>query len=454
MNRGGPDTIVCGTDFTDAARRAADVAAALAAALGRPLRLVHALGANGLQAQEELARTARDAARRALDAEAARLGASGADVMGDLRDGHADEAMVAAAAASGAALIVVAAVGTRQDSRERLGGIAERTAMGSPSPVVVVRDPGRLLTWLGGERPLRVFVAFDYSEAAQAALGWVPVLRGAGPCHVTVAYANWPDERARLGYASSPSAHDNPEPVQHALERSLRARVAVVAGEDADVIVRAARGRADLALLELAEQSQADLVVTGSRQQQGIGRLLSPSVSRGLLHGAAVSVATVPAAVAAHRLPPIPAHDRVLVATDFSPLGNTAIAHAFSVVDPGGTVRLLHVVHPLELPAGEFQESLGASPDHASLRHACEDRLRGLIPEEAGARWDQRRGLDRRERRSADAICREAELFGADVIVMGTQGRSALARVMLGSVARSVMSASTRPVFVVRAPRS
>jgi nucleotide-binding universal stress UspA family protein len=54
----------------------------------------------------------------------------------------------------------------------------------------------------------------------------------------------------------------------------------------------------------------------------------------------------------------------------------------------------------------------------------------------------------------AAGITREAERFGADVIVMGSQGRSALGRVVLGSVAQSVMASSKRPVFIVRAPRA
>jgi nucleotide-binding universal stress UspA family protein len=54
---------------------------------------------------------------------------------------------------------------------------------------------------------------------------------------------------------------------------------------------------------------------------------------------------------------------------------------------------------------------------------------------------------------AARGICEEAERFGADVIVLGSQGRSALGRVVLGSVAQAVMAASTRPVFVVRSPK-
>jgi nucleotide-binding universal stress UspA family protein len=299
-----------------------------------------------------------------------------------------------------------------------------------------------------------VFLGFDYTVPAEAALTWARELRRAGPCRVTVAYANWPDERERLGFPRDPSAARNPEPVQDALERSLRARVSALVGDDVRVVVQAARGRADLALLELATEAQADLIVTGTHQQKGLSRLLNPSVSRGLLHAALVSVVTVPAAQALRRVPPVPVFRRVMVATDFSPLGNRAIAHAFAVAQPGGLVQIVHVVHPLALAGGEFESSPGPSAGHASYVRACERKLRGVVPDEAESLGLGAEVAVVEDEDPAAAICRQAELFGADVIVMGSQGRSALARVMLGSVAQSVMASSKRPIFIVRAPKS
>ncbi len=49
----------------------------------------------------------------------------------------------------------------------------------------------------------------------------------------------------------------------------------------------------------------------------------------------------------------------------------------------------------------------------------------------------------------AQAIVDAAERFGADLIVMGTHGRSGLQRVFLGSVAEGVLRRSPVPVVVV-----
>lgn len=52
----------------------------------------------------------------------------------------------------------------------------------------------------------------------------------------------------------------------------------------------------------------------------------------------------------------------------------------------------------------------------------------------------------------ADEILRMAEEAGADLIVMGTHGRTGLSRLLAGSVAESVLRAALCPVLTVRSP--
>jgi nucleotide-binding universal stress UspA family protein len=51
-----------------------------------------------------------------------------------------------------------------------------------------------------------------------------------------------------------------------------------------------------------------------------------------------------------------------------------------------------------------------------------------------------------------DEIVRQAEEEGCDLIVMGTQGRTGLARLLMGSVAEKVMRGAHCPVLTVRIP--
>ncbi len=49
-----------------------------------------------------------------------------------------------------------------------------------------------------------------------------------------------------------------------------------------------------------------------------------------------------------------------------------------------------------------------------------------------------------------DAIARMAKRIGADLVVVGTHGRTGLARVALGSVAERVVALAPCPVLTVR----
>lgn len=50
---------------------------------------------------------------------------------------------------------------------------------------------------------------------------------------------------------------------------------------------------------------------------------------------------------------------------------------------------------------------------------------------------------------AADAIVKEADRGGYDMIILGTQGRSALGRLVLGSVAEKVLRSSRVPVLAL-----
>lgn len=54
---------------------------------------------------------------------------------------------------------------------------------------------------------------------------------------------------------------------------------------------------------------------------------------------------------------------------------------------------------------------------------------------------------------AADSILDMATEYGADLIVMGTHGRSGILRVVMGSVAESVMRHAGCPVLTLRQPR-
>jgi len=437
--------VLCGTDFTPAAGHAADTAAALARRMDCPLDLVHASALPSYSPTLEQ-----------LRAEADRLRRQGADVHESIAEGNADEELVKLAKPKSCRMVVVSSLGKRTPKRWLLGSVSERTAERALVPTLVVRDAAPFLKWTRGERPLHVFVAFNFTETSEAALLWIRELMALGPCVVVVGYVDHPPEqRARLGGTGPLDLVGNPPDVQAILERDLTARVTELLGtSDFQICVEANWGRPDAALDGMAMKTGADLVVIGSHQYQGFERVWNISVSRGLLHSTTMNVVVVP--LATLRTKPVPitrAVERVLVTTDFSALANRAIPHACSLLRSGGILHLVHVMHPDALPDGEYLQ--GPMDQQFKTRHAKHVRiyhkkLESLIPTDAASRGILTEVEVVEHRDATKGICQAAERFGADAICLASHGHTGLASVVLGSVATSLLGQSPRPLYLVR----
>ncbi len=452
--------IIHGTDFTENAARAGRVAAAIAARMDDTLLLVHSLETGGLGAISSSPR-AKALAGRTVDLKknAERLREHGATVKTELLTGVVDEAIVTKAAPRGTRMVVVGSLGRRAAERWRLGSVSERVAETSRVPTLVVRQEEALIAWARHERPLKIVCAYDFGHTGDSALAYVKQFRRIGPCEIVVLHVDWPlGEKMRLGVTGPGSMVANLPSVQAILERDLQAKVTSMFGErGVRVRVEACLGRPDFRLIEIAREEQADLVVTGTHQWHGWSRLWHVSTSRGLLHYAPMSVLVVPAKIGPVA-PSVSPVRRVLVTTDFSELGNQAIPHAYSILQSGGTVRLLHVKSPATPPkpvVGEIrqrEQPHSARPPEKVTRE--ERQLRALIPAaaEAGGIISEVEVVE--HRKPATAICQAAERFGADVVCLTTHGRSGLSAAVLGSVANAVMAGSKRPLLVVRPPVS
>jgi nucleotide-binding universal stress UspA family protein len=174
-------------------------------------------------------------------------------------------------------------------------------------------------------------------------------------------------------------------------------------------------------------------------------------VSRDALRQASTSVVCIPSAEEDPRVgvPPI---RNVLVATDFSATGNSAVALAYGVVSPGGTVHLLHVVRgeggdPTQ-PSDIFVETEAQARAHTQDRQS----LLALVPADALHEGKDSRAHVVTSHDTATAIAQAAERLGADLICLGTHGRTGLRKALMGSVAEAVFEHTHRPVLFARLP--
>lgn len=293
MNAPSVPPIFCATDFSDAARQAADVASLLARKMQVPLVLVHGIDERGEIPPHHWPALVADAQPRLL-AEVQRLQAKGGTVEPVLAGAGPDDGVVRHAEKAQARMIVVSSSGSGAAYRWLMGSVSERMAETARVPTLVVRNAAVLEAWLRHERPLRIFIGADFTAVSDIALRWVAEVATTAPCQVTVGYVDHEIEICGHGDRLSADAMRAAKLYQR-LVQDLRQRVVPLFVEKTvHIRVVAAEDRVDLRLLELADDAQADLIVVGTHQWRGMERLWHHSVSREILHAAKANVACVP----------------------------------------------------------------------------------------------------------------------------------------------------------------
>ena len=142
----------------------------------------------------------------------------------------------------------------------------------------------------------------------------------------------------------------------------------------------------------------------------------------------------------------------ILLATDGSAACDQATRIAIALARThGARLMAVNVVDPYPyLGIGEsnplgFQSYMSAAYEHASQVHA---KITLLCSQATPPVTLQTRMAE--EVTAASGIVETAKDENSDLIVMGSHGRTGLARLMLGSVVTKVLAESSVPVLVVR----
>lgn len=424
--------ILCATDFSDAATRSSDIAASLATKTGETLVLLHVCEPSQA-ADEALSFSLHHAAELRLRSEANRLRQTGAVVEELVLDGSPSAKLLGFLDENPARLLIVASRKKRSaPTRWFSGGLIERIVKRSGTPTLVIRDATVIGEWLAGTRPLRILVATGLGPASDIPLHWVKDLARIAPCEITATHLHWvPDEAIRLGLPTR-AYFENTLQLQTLLENELRQKISEIFGDiPVNLHLKPRLGRADLPLIGIARAARADLIVKGTRRLHEVARLFDQSISLDLLHNAPGNIAIIPL-LETSVTRPLPDYDNILVPTDFSDTANHAIPHACSVACPGATIHLLHV-------SDRFGVTI---PEGRKI-------LKSLIPEEAISRGLRFETITVKGEAPAETILQIAARRLADVICMGTSGKGALSKALIGSVASAVAASSPRPVLLI-----
>lgn len=141
---------------------------------------------------------------------------------------------------------------------------------------------------------------------------------------------------------------------------------------------------------------------------------------------------------------------RILHPSDFSTASSAAFKKAVEMAKADrGQLMLVHVVSPIVPVAGEGYVSPKMYEDIAASSRAWAQKQLDKLAAKAKQAGVRAKGFVL-EGAAHEQIVRFAKSKRADLIVLGTHGRSGLAKLFLGSVAGRVVGSATCPVLTVR----
>jgi nucleotide-binding universal stress UspA family protein len=273
---------------------------------------------------------------------------------------------------------------------------------------------------------------------AKAVEGKVILLRSLIPVYATmpvVAYEYawaWSDDGPEVDRQESRRYLEAVE--QSCQQPGISLQTAVREGDAASVIV------------DMASEEKVDLIVMSAHGQAGVRPWLLGSVTERVLHGAHCPVLLV-------RSPdPI---SRIAITLDGSTLAESALGPGLELAAKlGAKVTLLRVNEPVatsqRAATGNGRQHNGANTPRLPLhlRDSCEAYL-----EEVVAAYNltspavQTAVIDGP---AVDSILEFAKLYGTNLLVMSTHGRSGLRRWLYGSVTAKVMRGTVASMLIIR----
>jgi nucleotide-binding universal stress UspA family protein len=215
-------------------------------------------------------------------------------------------------------------------------------------------------------------------------------------------------------------------------------------GKDQDVSTdhRLVVGIPQDAIVKVAGEARADFIVMGTHGRTGWNRLRLGSIAQEVLRKASCPVLTVREALDAHVNRRRPTWNRFLVAVDFSPSSKAAVRVGVMLATQlDANIRLMHAIQE----SGD--SGLMQADDRAC--HEADRRLRSLAAAVQSNRVVSESLVAQGS--PAEVILDQAKRMKADLIVVGTNGRRGVKRLVLGSVAESVVRSAGCPVLVVKA---
>jgi nucleotide-binding universal stress UspA family protein len=198
------------------------------------------------------------------------------------------------------------------------------------------------------------------------------------------------------------------------------------------------------ALQQLAVETEAGLIVVGSSERSGLGKVLAGNVAEALLSGAPVPVAVAPGGYASATRP-----SAGVIGCAFD--GSAEARHALRYTDElaarlAARIQIIGVHQPMGFGGISVSGSFGYRSANDAIRQALQDAL-----DEASDQFVSGAAttllLDGPV--AATLVAHSSEL---DLLVAGSRGYGPIRRVLVGSVSRALVRDASSPIVVVPRP--
>lgn len=211
-------------------------------------------------------------------------------------------------------------------------------------------------------------------------------------------------------------------------------RIALEEGVEIETIL--AEGNAHEAIIDVAVEKNCDLIAMGRRGFGSIQRALMGSVTARVIGYSPIDVLVMPQDT-------ILKWDNILLAVDGSKYSEVASNRAISMAHTYG--RWLNILSVVDVPSEAYAEAPDAVEKMVeSARETVEAVARQATP----AKLETYTYI--REGEAHEKILNMADELQANMICLGSHGRTGLRRLLMGSVTEKVIGGAKVPVLVIK----
>ena len=289
----------------------------------------------------------------------------------------------------------------------------------------------------------KIVVGTDFSDQAKTAVGHAMSLSRHTGAKMTLMHAlSMPEPDYTMPYpVTTPAVYvEQVEEIISTARTNLEDLRERLMGQGVDISHVFVNEMPDRGVVQVANEAEADLIVVGSHGRTGLSRFLIGSVAEQVARKASCDV------LVARDEVPAGGYQRLLVPVDFSEVSGRAVARAAELLQPGGTIDLLHC---WQLPGGSVTYWGSVGPGlRESIERGARDFGQKIVDKYSSDTVNINFQVEEGDARHI--IEKKIQAGEYDLLVMGSHGRKGVNRLLLGSVTASIIKHVKGSVYVVR----